>query len=90
MKILLVALRDHSYGGRRIKAGQQYATHYRHGADVLVKLGHAALAPEPDPLPPAVAAALEPEPTYDYTAELSPITGKPKRQYRRRDMTAEG
>ena len=142
MKIDLVALRDHFYAGRRIKAEQKYSTSYRHGAALLVKLGHARYAtaapdaPQPEhrysgPVIPLAAASVEEQPeraaqgepdaeipgddagaplpeteaqsttepaaqaeaseaAEDPAADISPRTGKPRRQYRRRDMSAEG
>jgi len=59
--------------GRRRRMRQVFAT-------ALTKLGHGQVY-QTSELKPAPAPAPEPE--------TSPVTGKPKRKYQRRDMKAE-
>lgn len=76
MSIPMVALKPQIYAGRRLVAGTEFTARGRSDARLLLALGRADFAmAEPEPVPAPVA--VEPEVT------------KPKRQYKRRDMTAE-
>lgn len=80
----LIARKALSYGGHAVRAGQRFVASSRDGR-ALVAVGRAELVSGPiaDRVPEPVQIAL------DDGAEISPRTGKPKRQYKRRDMQAE-
>ena len=63
--------------------------------EALVKMGKASLPPAPtlEPEPAAremVQKVMKAESDTDQAPEISKVTGKPTRQYKRRDMKAEG
>ena len=80
----LIARKALSYGGHPVSVGQRFAASARDGR-ALVAVGRAELVSGPiaDRVPELVQIAL------DDGAEISPRTGKPRRQYKRRDMQAE-
>lgn len=86
MKIAMVSLSPLCmYAGRRIKPGEVFEANGASDARVLIAIGRADFAPAlptPEPLPEPVVIPQWPE-TQDEPAP------KPKRQYKRRDMTAE-
>jgi hypothetical protein len=69
------------HNGRRRKMNRVYG-------DILAKLGHGKIVEPSDGR--YHTAALTPEVDVEETqGDISPRTGKPKRQYRRRDLRAE-
>lgn len=62
-----------------LRGGRQKTMHRRF-ADVLVKTGLVKVVE---------AASVQQEPPAEESPEISVRTGKPKRQYKRRDMQAE-
>ena len=103
MTIRMKALRAQIYAGARIKPGEEFDVRGERDAKLLYALGRAervvatAPAPAQKPVPapePAVDQAVdqagEPIGAEHAPAEESAEQPKPKRAYRRRDMTAEG
>lgn len=59
--------------------------------EALVKMGKASLPAPPKPAArEPVQKVMKAEFDTDQAPEISKVTGKPKRQYKRRDMKAEG
>lgn len=99
--IKMVSSTSHLYAGRRLKAGDAFEARGRGDARLLRALGRAVDAPAPAPVAEPVPALLMPKRQYvRKVVEPAPIAfvsplaepeeaPKPKRQYKRRDMTAE-
>jgi hypothetical protein len=98
MSIQMRALVPQIYAGRRVAAGSNFLVRGESDARLLTALGRASVA-VPAPIP-AVLAPVVPvrtwgkqikaeEPVSTDGAEVAEEAPKPKRQYKRRDMTAE-
>lgn len=96
MKIPMVTLRAHVYAGRRLNPGDRFEATGQGDASLLKAIGRAEVY---KPAPVVVAPVLAPEPVFklkdhaDNAAETAAVEGeeyvRPKRQYRRRNLTAE-
>lgn len=95
MKVSMIASKDMVYAGRRIRAGTGFETTGESDARVLEAIGHAKRRPPEPPKAAVVVPQVEvtSRRTWHRTVEASPVSetlAKPKRQYRRKDETAEG
>lgn len=86
MSIPMVALKPQIYAGRRRAAGALFDARGQSDARLLIALGRADFAPAP--AVGEIAPEISPQflPPVGAEPEVAP---KPKRQYKRRDMTAE-
>lgn len=90
MKITMITKKPHIYAGKRLALGNEFEVAGRDDARLLEALGRAERKPK-------IVAPSAPIPTYYRPIITVPRTvevaaesdGKPKRQYKRRDMTAE-
>jgi hypothetical protein len=96
----LISLKQFRYAGKRLRRGDVFRARTGQDERLLVAIGSAEEHVTPAPVvPPAAAAVVEQaRPHFGYAAkvlasepagEVSERTGKPKRQYKRRDLTAE-
>jgi hypothetical protein len=99
MSIQMLALVPQIYAGRRVAAGSNFLVRGESDARLLTALGRASVA-----VPAPVAAVFAPlapvqrwgkqikaeETAPTDGAQVAEETPKPKRQYKRRDLTAEG
>lgn len=98
--VRMVTTKSHLYAGKRLQVGAEFDARGSQDARLLKALGRAEKAlpsaPAPAPAPSPAPAVAPPEPVYQ-TASVSAADPdaateptKPKRrQYQRRDMTAE-
>lgn len=88
----LIALKPFTFAGKRVIPGQVFSSKGRSEVNALIALGMAepALLLEPVPMVPQepISESVSMVATSE-EAEISPRTGRPKRAYRRRDVTAE-
>ncbi len=82
MPVEIISKKTHPYAGKNRKTGDSYIASKEH-AKVLVGLGFAEYAPEKKPAPVAVK-----KPVYE-SASMTADADKPKREYKRRDLTVE-
>ena len=82
--VKLIATKPLPYGGVRYKAGEPFEATRKH-ARVLIAIGKAEKAPEA----PNNPVLFESRPVEPVSEGISPRTGLPKRQYRRRDIRPE-
>jgi hypothetical protein len=93
MSIQLLALVPQIYAGRKVAAGSNFIVRGESDARLLIAIGRAASVPVAPviPVPPPVARkwtrAVVAVPIAE--PEEQEEAPKPKRQYKRRDMTAE-
>jgi len=91
-QVELIATKQHVYGGKSRKVGDQSYMATRQDADALIALGRAKRAPKPDATDDAKAATyteqrIQPK---DMIAETDDDDApKAKRKYVRRDLEAE-
>lgn len=101
MKIAMIAAKAFPYGGRRISAGEQFFANGQRDARLLTALGRAAAHSYTVPDIETSESLDEVVQPWQREAEITEVAATPvepapievprvKRQYRRRDMTAEG
>lgn len=91
MKIQMMTVREHVYAGRRLKPGDAFDATGKSDARLLEAIGRAVYSRS---LPPAEPVKAEPvvEAPASESAQSEEVPGeyvRPKRQYRRRNLTAE-
>jgi hypothetical protein len=96
----MVSLKPHVYAGKRLSVGDEFEVSGRSDARLLTAIGRAIVAPPPAPEPPAPPPVSRPlarvfVPKAEAPA-VAPVVAepdsdepKPKRTYRRRDLSAE-
>jgi hypothetical protein len=81
---MLIALKTHHYAGQQHKAGEAYEARTARDARLLKALGYVAEENASANTPASPLPAPEPSPPGEVSDDY-----KPKRRYRRRDLTAE-
>lgn len=93
MKVRMVSLKAHTYAGKRLAVGAEFEASGRKDAKLLQAIGRASLMqvaePEPVVQPIRRARLFQPVAVSDVVPDVATDEVKPKRVYRRRNLTAE-